>query len=79
MLGIEKGVIRRKMKYICKGAYYGYNTPRCGNAPGCDVLSVPHEHNAFCDIGDDCKCVPMDLEYYMRKIIREHEESEDES
>ena len=69
------------MKYICKGAYYGYNTPMslCGNAPGCDVLSVPHEHNSFCDLGDDCKCIPCDLEYYMRKIIREHEESEDES
>ena len=35
----------------------------------------PHEFNHSCNIKTECDCVPMDLEYYMRKIIKEHEEN----
>ena len=35
----------------------------------------PHELNHSCIMGMHCDCTPLGLEYYMKKIIKEHEEN----
>jgi len=67
------------MKYICR--YFAENpNGSCYNKNdiyGCEH-GEPHEildeSCASMGINYECVCIPMDLEYYMRKIIREHEE-----
>jgi len=66
------------MKWICKNK--------------CNICFLEHKHNiphefdpcfctAYC-LGDGKEaviCVPMDLEYYMKEIIKDHEENKNES
>jgi hypothetical protein len=43
---------------------------------GCSHLE-PHELNSVstrCIWGNECDCVPIGLEYYMKEIIKKHEE-----
>jgi len=63
------------MKYIAKCALIN---KICTNA--C-AHSKEHDWKDSCPLIDNlpigqniCECVPLDLEYYMKKIIKEHEE-----
>jgi len=61
------------MKYIGECAYDKSALER----HGCEGEDCPHArpHNLrySCPIGN-CKCIPMDLEYYMKEAIKKHEE-----
>ncbi len=67
------------MKYICR-AYA--NGKKCENVDYCKH-NKPHEwvdlvsglgNGCYDYTNTKCDCVPLDLEYYMREIIKEHEE-----
>jgi len=67
------------MKYIAKCVEQQYS---CGNEERCPHAR-PHEwlisdnsddDRCFNDHNNVCDCFPVGLEYYMREIIKEHEE-----
>jgi hypothetical protein len=73
------------MKYICRRYYNDPNDNKClrDRCPH----SKPHEwiignntqhcfnnNKANQNRGIGCECIPLDLEYHMKKIIKEHGE-----
>ena len=77
------------MKVICIGALTNEATKLCKKNCMCHEPHKPHEHDdkpgilkcaySIFDINSKCKCacVPIGLEYYMREIIKKHEESKE--
>ena len=63
------------MKYIAKCVEQQH---KCGYRDLCKHTK-PHERREYChsDWDTPCDCAPMDLEYYMKEIIKEHEEKEE--
>jgi hypothetical protein len=65
------------MKYIARCVL---NNKTCPNA--CSHAKE-HDWNKTCPLderipnGSNCQCIPLDLEHYMRKTIKEREENED--
>jgi len=60
------------MKYI--GACVLNKSIICYSKKDCPHRK-PHKLELSCIIGSTCDCVPLDLEYYMREIIKEYEEN----
>ncbi len=64
------------MKYIAKCVEQHYF--KCGNKEFC-LHAKPHEwrtstSHCYNDHGNECDCIPVGLEYYMKEIIKKNEE-----